>query len=230
MFTVFLTGCRNTNSPVDNTISSHDMNGNTDYAEKFSIQEVGDYMLLSVFSPWQNAASSSFQYLLGPDDESIPDSLQGITFIKTPLSKVVIMSTTFIPFIDTLGKLSSVSAVSGGEFVYNKELGTKINNGEVRDIGFDQNLNYEVLVDINPDVLFMYGVQTGIIQTVNKLKDFGIPVVLCADYLEPHPLGRAEWLKFFSLFYSEEELANEIYEGIVNNYNAIEKRSVSDKE
>jgi iron complex transport system substrate-binding protein len=227
---MFLGGCKNINSPVDNKSAAYELNGKTKYAEKFSIQTVGDYDILSVYSPWQNAASSSFQYLLGSDGENIPDSLKDLTFIKTPLNNVVIMSTTFIPFIDTLGQLSSISAVSGGEFIYNKELGKKINKGLVRDIGYDQNLNYEVLVDLSPDVVFMYGVQTGIIQTVNKLKDFGIPVVLCADYLEPHPLGRAEWLKFFSLFYSELELANDIYIGIEKNYNSIAKSSLTHEE
>lgn len=192
-----------------------------EFAEKFSISSINDFTLLTVYSPWQHASARSFQYLLGEKKDEVPDSLREIEFIKTPVQKVVIMSTTYISFIDTLNELQSIKGISGSHFVYNADLRERISKGLVREVGFDQNLNYEVLVELDPDVVFIFGVQSGVVQIINKFKEIGIPVVLCADYLEPTPLGRVEWIKFFSAFYEKRTRAEKIYSSISENYKLL---------
>lgn len=215
-------GCRNTHSDKNGKIAPDaEPQGKMKYAEKFSITMVGDNHLLSVYSPWQNASETVFTYLVGHNKANVPDSLHNLAFIQSPVKNAIIMSTTFISFIDTLGELSSITGVSGGQNSYNEELRKRIQNGSVRDVGYDYNMNYEVIVELNPDVVFMFGVQSGIVQTINKLKEIGIPVVLCADYLEPYPLGRTEWLKFFSIFYDKQEQADSIFNQIEENYNSL---------
>jgi iron complex transport system substrate-binding protein len=201
------------------------------YAEKFSIRQAGDVTLLTVFSPWQNAAENVFSYVAGADRSLVPDSLAGYPFIKTPVTRAVIMSTTFVSFIDTLGGASSIVGASGPQHIYNKVLQEKYRSGQLRDIGFDQSMNYETLVALEPDMIFMFGVQAGIRQTVKKLAETGIPVVICADYLEPHPLGRSEWLRFFSVFYDREALADTIFNGVAKRYHAlVEQASQADQQ
>ena len=50
---------------------------------------------------------------------------------------------------------------------------------------------------------------------------------MCADYLENEPLGRAEWIKFFSLFYKREDLASEIFKRITLRYESIKQKALS---
>ena len=192
-----------------------------DYAEKFSIDTRDKLSILKVYTPWQNAADAHFEYLLFPKGIPLKDSLKNVSLIRTPISRAVIMSTTFISFIDTLGMLSSVKGVSGGNYIYNQELRKYMQNGHTRDVGFDGALNYELLVDMNPEVVFLFGVQSGIVQLMDKLQEIGIPAVICADYLEPHPLGRAEWLRFFAVFYGKEKLASSIFDEISEAYNTL---------
>lgn len=222
LFGLLLTGCGNSGSR--DILIGHAIGKNTDhptYAEKFTMERTGPYRLISVHAPWQNASDNSFRYLTGSDPEGIPDSLSHHTFIQTPVERAVIMSATFISFLDTLDVLHTVMGVSGGSNIYHPSLRKRFESGEVREVGYDHSMNYEVLVDLQPDVVFMFGVQSGIVQTIKKLEEIGIPVVICADYLEPHPLGRSEWLKFFAAFYEREQQAGEIYTGIAERYQAI---------
>ncbi|HEX2621726.1 MAG TPA: ABC transporter substrate-binding protein, partial [Phototrophicaceae bacterium] len=52
------------------------------------------------------------------------------------------------------------------------------------------------------------------------LLEAGVFVAMNADWVEPTLLGRAEWIKFLAAFYNVEGKANEIYDGIVSDYEA----------
>ncbi len=226
----FITGCGNQGprdavssqvsgtSVLPTTLKTSD---HPTYAEKFTVEKINRYNLITVHAPWQNAPDHSFRYMAGPDPQGVPDSLSHHTFIRTPVDRAVIMSTTYIAFLDTLGVLQSVKGVSGGSNIFHPLLRQRFASGDVREVGYDNSMNYEVLVDLQPDVIFMFGVQSGIVQTIKKLEETGINVVICADYLEPHPLGRSEWLKFFAAFYEKEAMADTIFTGIAKKYNTI---------
>jgi iron complex transport system substrate-binding protein len=86
------------------------------------------------------------------------------------------------------------------------------------DVGYGQGLDYEAIVELDPDVLFIYGVEGNVVAIVEKLTDLGIPVAFCGEYLEPHPLGKTEWIHFFSCFYDREEMAAEFFQKIDSSY------------
>ncbi|MFC2090814.1 ABC transporter substrate-binding protein [Bacteroidota bacterium] len=217
LFVLLISGC--TNSETGQGTGT--LNGELAYARKFSIDKYAGFTRLTVHDPWQNASNSRFEYYVADSGIVLPDSLQNNLVIRKPVRNVVIMSTTFLPFLDTLGEINSITGISGGNLVFDAALQKRIDNGSVREVGFDQRLNYEVLVDLQPDVVFLFGVQAGIVQTVQKLKEINIPVVLCADYLESHPLGRMEWIKFFSVFYGKEAMAANMFEGTRQRYTAL---------
>jgi iron complex transport system substrate-binding protein len=222
-----LTACKYQGAQENNSRSTASRNtSHPAYAGKFTVERTGSYNLVTVHAPWQNAPDHSFRYLTGSDPQNIPDSLSHHTFIQTPVERAVIMSTTYISFLDTLGVLQSVKGVSGGSNIYHPLLRERFAEGSVREVGHDQSMNYEVLVDLRPDVVFMFGVQSGVVQTIKKLEEIGITVVICADYLEPHPLGRSEWLKFFAAFYDKERLADSIFAGIAERYNSVAEAAV----
>ncbi|MDR1170660.1 MAG: hypothetical protein LBK97_07500, partial [Prevotellaceae bacterium] len=61
------------------------------YAQGFSLYRYGDTTVLRVSNPWQFASDVEFNYLLTPN--ASPDALNEI---KTPVTKVVCMSTTHV--------------------------------------------------------------------------------------------------------------------------------------
>ena len=100
--------------------------------------------------------------------------------------------------------------------------------GLVKDVGADQGLNYELIVSLMPDVLVTYGVTSEVSSMVNRLKDLGIPVVLNGDYLENHPLGKLEWIRFLAALFQEDMMADSILLSIEQEYNAIRVMAASE--
>jgi iron complex transport system substrate-binding protein len=60
---------------------------------------------------------------------------------------------------------------------------------------------------------------------VEKIKSFGIPVVYIAEFMEDHPLGRAEWIKFFGAFFQKENIADSLFQAIETKYDSIKALS-----
>lgn len=63
----------------------------------------------------------------------------------------------------------------------------------VADVGFDGNVDYELLLAQRPDLVLLFGV-SGASGMEPKLREMGIPFVYIGEYLEESPLGKAEWL------------------------------------
>src|SRR4030095_16208520 len=60
-----------------------------------------------------------------------------------------------------------------------------------------------------------------------KIEDLHVPVVINAEYLERHPLGRAEWIKFMALFFNKEKLADSVFRSIEQSY--LETKAMADR-
>ncbi len=193
------------------------------FAHGFHIVKMGEITRLDVFNPWENARNFIYSYYLIPKSIAIPDSLTDRSIIRIPVEKVVVLSTTHIGFIAKLGLESTIIGVSGKDFVSNPIVRKGIEEGLVHDIGYDQNLNYELLLQLKPDLVMAYGIGSDVAAHLSKMKDLNIPVVINAEYLEETPLGRAEWLLFMGSFYNQTDLAQQIFNEIVMEYDSMKK-------
>jgi len=197
------------------------------YAHGFHIVKMGEITRLDVFNPWENARNFIYSYYLIPKSIAIPDSLTDRAIIRTPVEKVVVLSTTHIGFIAKLGLETSIIGISGKDFVSNPIVRKGIGEGLVHDIGYDQNLNYELLLQLKPDLVMAYGIGSDVAAHLSKMKDLNIPVVINAEYLEETPLGRAEWLLFMASFYNKTDYAQQVFNEIVMDYDSM-RRMVSE--
>lgn len=197
-------------------------------AKGFSIAiEEGGYVL-NVFNPWQEAKGVNYSYLLTSNDSILSNS-DFTEVINIPVSRVVCLSTTHIAFIDKLGSTESIVGISGSNFISNPLVRKGIERSLVKDVGFEQSINYELLVDLKPDVVFTYGVGAEMAGYLLKLKDLGIPVVFIGEYVEENPLGKAEWLKVFGLFFDQKEVADSLFINIEKEYNSTANQLVGVK-
>lgn len=152
------------------------------------------------------------------EESKIHSNNDNITVIKTPVTKVVCMSTSHISFLNALGETNSIVAISGSRYVSDSIIKRRVETDIVKDIGYESSVNYEILFSLNPDIVFIYGISGEDNQYINKIRESGITVVPVGDYLEHHPLGKAEYLKFFSYFYNKENIADSIFSGICKRY------------
>jgi iron complex transport system substrate-binding protein len=204
-----------------NTGDSPEIPDSNSYASGFEIRREGEFTLLMVHDPWQNSRDVSFSYVLADAGTDIPDSLAGLTQIQVPVERVVALSTTHLAMVEALGRSGTICGVSGKNLVYSRALAHRIQLGEVRDVGYEEGLNYESIVSMDPDVLFIYGIESSARLISDRLTGLGVPVVYCGEYLESHPLGKAEWIRFFACFYGMEREADLFFNQVDSAYHAL---------
>lgn len=186
------------------------------FAKGFYIEKEGDDKLLHVFNPWQGAEGKEFIYRLYP--RTAKEQHTNMLEIPVPVERVVCLSTTHIAYIDCLQKTASIVGISGAGYVSNDTILKRYQQNLVRDVGYETSLSYELIVSMQPDVVFAYGVNGEITSVVKRLNELGIRVVYLADYLEEHPLGRLEYLMAMAAFYNCEEEAFERFDTITADY------------
>lgn len=208
--------------------SEKDLNGIV-YAERFTLDKQPDFTRLTIIDPWQGAEGVNHTFYLVQKGVALPAEIDSSLVIRVPVEKIVCMSTTHLAMIMALGKENTIKGVSGGKYIYNKVLFEKFKSGEIPDIGYEGNLNKELILKISPDIILMYGIGSESVSYFNKIRELGIKTLFNADYLENDPLGKAEWIKFFGALYCKESMADSLFNVISEEYNAtrsfIEKNS-----
>lgn len=222
LLTALAWGCRSNSGkvPVQEPYSG---TAYTSYATGFRVSQEDSYTRVTVLNPWQYSQDVSYTYILSDRKETLPDSVRNLPWIRVPVQKVVCLSTTHVAMIDQLGQAASIAGLSGSELIYSPEIRERMASGAVVDVGYGPSLDFESIVELDPDVLFIYGVEGNVVATLEKLKELGVPAVFCGEYLEPHPLGKAEWIKFFSLFFDLEPRASDFFQHIDSSYQHLTK-------
>ena len=216
---LLVTGCGERGGSMQRMLP--EIPGSNSYATGFEITRAGNTKMLTVRDPWQRSRDVTFSYLLAGKGESVPDTLSKLPRIDIPVNRVVALSTTHLAMIETIGQGRTIRGVSGADLVYSRTLRDRIRSGEVVDVGYDDGLNYEAIVSLDPDVLFIYGIGSSARMVSDRLSDLGVPVVFCGEYLEGHPLGKAEWIRFFACFYGMEREADRIFHRVDSAYGIL---------
>jgi iron complex transport system substrate-binding protein len=138
------------------------------------------------------------------------------------------MSTTHMAMISALGEENSISGFSGTDFIYSEKLNNRIKEGHIKDIGYENSLNNEMMLKIAPDIVMIYGIGSESGGYIGKIEELGIKVVFNADYLETDPLGKAEWIKVFGALFCREAQADSIFSAEYEAYENL-KNFVSSK-
>jgi iron complex transport system substrate-binding protein len=195
--------------------------GKPQYARGFRIERFTGYKILHVINPWQGSRTVHFQYILSDDTSRIPDSLKQHPVIQVPIKRVICMSTTHVAMIDALGESNAIVGISGSDYITHPGLRSKLERGEVRDVGANQTLNYELILTLRPDLVFAYGITAEVNGMVNRLEGLGIPVILNGDYLEDQPLGKTEWIRFLAAFFAGDQKADSVFISIASSYTQL---------
>jgi iron complex transport system substrate-binding protein len=137
--------------------------------------------------------------------------------IYTPIENIVCTSTTHIPLLDYLAETEKLIGFPTTDYISSEKMRVRIDSGQVLDLGIDKSMNLERLATLKPAVVMGYTMSSDYGQ-FKKIEELNIPVVINAEYLEKHPLGRAEWIKFMALFFGKEKLADSVFSVIERNY------------
>lgn len=212
-FMLCLFACQSTKEKETVIISSEN---SIRYATGLSIQKFNQYSVVTVSNPWPTA-EKNYTYILHQNGVILPDSLKKFTKIQVPLQSIVVTSTTHIPALELLGVEKSLIGFPNTDYVSSPKTRALIDAKKVREIGTNQSLNTEVLLDMQPDVIIGFGVD-GEKKTYDQLQQNGLKILYNGDWTEHHPLGRAEWIQLFGVLFGLEEKSDLVFRKIEKDY------------
>ena len=179
--------------------------------------EEGASTLVRVHNPWQGAGETCNELLVVRNGEAVPDGFTG-SVLRGDAERVVCLSSSYVAMIDALGAVERVVGVSGMEFIANDYI--RSHRDKVGDIGYDGNLNYELLVALEADLVLLYGVN-GASEMEAKLRELNIPYLYVGEYLEQSPLGKAEWSIVLGEVLGLREEAEALFTSLPERYESL---------
>lgn len=191
------------------------------YAERYAIYGTdGLSTVIEVRDPWQGAEGEVSQVFVSRGGETAPEGFDGWT-VEAPVERVVCFSSTYVAFLDALDATDRICGVSGADYISNEKIRARCASGDVRDVGFDTGMNYELLAAMRPDIVLLYGVGSENTAVSDKLRELRIPFLYVGEYVEEKPLGRAEWIVPFGELIDRRAEAEEVFDGIAERYDSL---------
>ena len=215
---ILLAGCAGGGVPFDHTLFSEVIYSPT-HATGFEIRgcEEGNSTLIVVKDPWQGADDVE-QMLLIDRDGKFNTSGTDIQRIDHDAKRIICMSSSYVAMLSTIDKQEAIAGVSGINFISDEYVAA--NSDKIGDVGYDNNINYEMVVALNPDLVLLYGVM-GASGMESKLRELGIPYLYLGEYVESSPLGKAEWMVAVGEITGARDKTEEIFSTISERYTAL---------
>lgn len=194
-----------------------------EYASGFRIlgDEGRSSVIIESVNPWQGADSVVTSLFIARDGEEPPQGFEG-QVIEGDARRIVAMSSTHIAMLDVIGETARVVGVSGMDFISNDAVRSR--RDSIGDVGYDGNVNYELLLSLQPDIILLYGTN-GASGMEPKLKELGIPYVYIGEYLEDSALGKAEWIVAVAEIVGKRDEGIKVFSAIPERYNAIREKA-----
>ncbi len=183
------------------------------YAKHFLIEYFLDFKILNV---------DGERYLLkSKKNENLCHSV--IPQLMTPVSRVVLMSTTYLHTLELLKQEKTLIGFQGIEYI----VSPVFNLSEIKEVSFK--FNTEELLGLKADLIMGY--ESNLVGKNQKelFHSLGIPVVINKDYEEESSLGRAEWMIFNASFYDKEEESKQLFFSIQKKYNELKEKNKLEK-
>jgi iron complex transport system substrate-binding protein len=189
---------------------------NPEIAQGFRVTKADEIRMVEIFSPGDSIHPNEKFYLvkhgqskLAPGDGKV---------IETPVSRIVCLSASQLSYLDALDDIAKLVGVSNADYVVSKEFKGLVESGQIKETGLGEHFKTETLISLAPDIV-MVSPQKG--QSFQVLENAGLTVLPIGDYLESHPLGRAEWIKLFGLLSGKEDKALQIFDSIKQQYEEL---------
>lgn len=197
--TLLAFGCQTAGGPAVSTKGVCNEIIDNDFARFFAVQICG---------------GDTVMHLLNPEAPS--DTLQTVRLADLNADvRIAAVSTTHIPFLVATASAQTLVGVGYPDYIRNEAIRQAVESGKVRSITGGGKLNFEVIIDTQPDLLLTYPYAA---ENYDRYEAAGIRVLSISEYAEHHPLGRAEWVKVFGLLTGNYDRSVQVFERIKKQY------------
>lgn len=192
------------------------------YAKGFEIENFDGYKVMTLKTAWPGT-EKIFKYALVENNGRIPSG-DFDAVVEIPVKRIVVTSTTHIPSLEMLGVSDALVGFPNLNFISSEITRKNIEKGKIRELGRNEDINTEILIDLVPDVVVGFAVD-GNNTTFRTIEKTGIPVLYNSDWTENSPLGKGEWIKFFGALFNKGKEADSIFKQIEKRYLEAKKHA-----
>jgi iron complex transport system substrate-binding protein len=185
------------------------------YAKGFTVFEGKGFWEIEVMQPW-TGSEKTFRYLVLEEDQERPVGTYDAV-IQLPINKVILTSTTQVPHLDLLGMSEKLVGFPQTDLISSEITRHQVDAGKVQDLGAGPSANPELIIELAPDWI-MISTLGDDLRSLELFKSAGVQAVINGEYVEQHPLGRAEWIKFTGVLLGKYEEAKVIFEQVEKDY------------
>lgn len=186
-------------------------------ASLLHIERADSFVQVDVLDAWHEGRVLH-RYVLVPRGRALPAHLPQGTVLRTPLNRVVVFSSVHASLLCDLGLQDAITGLCDTAYVFHPALRHALSVGSAASMGSSMSPDVERIVMNTPDAVFLSPMEgTG----YGALSTAGLPLVECADYMEPTALGRAEWMKFFGLLFGCEARTDSLFRHVCAAYDSL---------
>ena len=188
------------------------------HAQLLSVVRHEGYTVATIRHPWRQDAVLH-RYVLVRADRPLPDPLPEGTLLRTPLSRSVVFTTVHCSLLQMLHRQEAVAGVADLKYIKAPYVHDGVRSGRIADCGDGMSPVIEKIIDLRPDALLLSPFENS--GGYGRLEEIDIPIVECAEYMEPSPLGRAEWMRFYGMLYGCEREADSLWAVVDSSYHRL---------
>ena len=182
------------------------------YSKGFKIYYYGQDKVVEVFNPFDSTLQSDFFFINNTGRQDI----SGIPAINAPVGNWSAFSSSQVVMAEKLGVIETLKSVAEPEYISNQTVKDKISAGIIKNAGQASEPDIETLLLSQPQFIFVSPFKDN---QYSRLQESGLLTVPDAGYMESVPLGRVEWIVFFSTFFNLEQQAITIFRDAEKSYN-----------
>ena len=186
------------------------------YAQNFAVEYFENYKVVTVAEPVPGGAPESYVLVQrGTPAPALTGALEGAALIEVPVASIFSGATTHLPFLVELDVVDRLTGVGSAGLIHAEPVLARVASGAPIEYAVAGAVDTEAVIEAAPDVLISVGVND---EAYPTLQAAGVAVVSGTEWLEPSPLGRAEWVKYVALFVNREAEAEAAFASIEQAY------------
>jgi iron complex transport system substrate-binding protein len=190
------------------------------HARGFGIKYFKDFKLVNIINPF-GGQGDTLQYILQKKGATPPSGYPHAQRIEIPVKSLAAMSSMHIGLLGFLDAENVLAGLGSLQYVYSPKVIELIRAGKIVEVGRDQGLNDEKVIEMHPDLVMTVGNPGGKMDHYRTLKEAGIPVLINSEWVEQTPLARAEWVKLMAALLDKEALVNQKFAQVASEYERL---------
>ncbi len=207
------------------------------YAQSFEVQYRDNYKIVRTgaeLHSWKGEEARPLRETLvlvqrGTPHPPLEEEPAGASVIEVPVRTVAVNHENTEVFLRELGLTDRLVAV-GGLVSYDDSIRQAAADGRLGKVNYSwhQPPNLEVMLDRDPDLFLMTISNLDFAESIEKCRALNIPTAPVLNWSEADYLARAEWIKYFALFFNAEQRAEQVFNRIERRIDSL-KRIVTER-